>query len=331
MKAGQPGRTMRGGVVHGTGARRLARAAALALLGLVGLAGIAGAELRRVEAIGTYGILESERRRVIPRDESIKNGTWEAVSRVATELIGDAMPFEEGGVVSDGEPERAVEERVMGPIDGTGSGRPARPVGEAEFSEAADPIELERLAELRGALGTDMLPYIRSYRILDDRGELPVLFAEQVGVDFEYVVLVEILVDEERVVAALEKAGLIQSAGDAVVAGWLELELVGLTRYAGLEAVLRLLRGPVGATRVEPLEFSVGRQLLAVEGPLGLEDLAVRLTELAGEGLVLAPLAVDPIRGRIRIQASWEPMEDAPAEVADPPPDTRGATSTLRR
>jgi hypothetical protein len=95
-------------------------------------------------------------------------------------------------------------------------------------------------------------------------------------------------------------------------AGRLEVEVVGLTRYAGFEAVVALLDGPIGATRIETLEFSRSRQLLAVEGPLGLEDLAVRLTELAGEGLVLVPMTVDPIRGRMRVQASYSPPADEP-------------------
>ncbi len=138
--------------------------------------------------------------------------------------------------------------------------------------------------------------------------------------------MVEVLVDVDRVEEALEAAGLIRTASVAEDAESLELEVVGLERYRGLEALLALLRGPVGATRVETLEFSHARQLLAVEGPLGVEDLAIRLTELSGDGLALEPVAVDPIRGRIRLRARYvPPAEDEAVGSGQSRPGFRSA------
>ena len=65
------------------------------------------------------------------------------------------------------------------------------------------------------------------------------------------------------------------------------------------------MSGPLGATRVDTLEFERGRQVLAVAGPFGLEELATELGALADRRLVLRPLAVDPMFSRIRLSAKW--------------------------
>jgi hypothetical protein len=259
--SGRGQRRWRGGLVG----------AALCLL----CAASAAAEVRRVEAVGIYGIQESARRRVIPRDEAVERGTWEAVSRVALELIGEADPGR-------------VDDDAAGTED-----------------DASD--------RLAAALGKEMLPYTRSYRIVEDRGEGPVLFAEQPGVVKEYVVVVEVLVDVDRVADALGRAGLIRVPEVDEDAEPLTLEVIGLARYEGLQALLTLLRGPIGATRVETVGFARERQLIALQGPLGLEDLAIRLTEVTSAGLALEPIGVDPDRGRIRLRARYtapEPNDD---------------------
>jgi hypothetical protein len=64
---------------------------ALLLLPGLGLAPVAlHAEMQRVEAVGSYGISAKRSGRVIPRDRAIQNALWEAVSRVALEVIGEA-------------------------------------------------------------------------------------------------------------------------------------------------------------------------------------------------------------------------------------------------
>ena len=72
------------------------RIAGLCLVGLL-LAQGASAELRRVEAVGIYGIKESMRTRVIPKDEAISLANWEGISRVALELIGESSGFTDLG------------------------------------------------------------------------------------------------------------------------------------------------------------------------------------------------------------------------------------------
>lgn len=279
-------------------------------------------EVRRVEAIGIYGIRDSMRTKVIPRDEAISNARWEGVSRVALELIGESGPTAEEDEALAFEDE-AFED---GPAELPGDGQQAPAIdpplelqgGDPALGTEVDPddVRLDRTAPsddevalLSTVLGKDMLPYTRGFRIVEDQGELPVLFDDAPGVDTEYVVVVEVVVDVGRVAAALEEAGLVVATGAAPEQA-LTLELVGLARYEALEQVLAALRGPLGATRVSTLEFERERQLLAVEGPFDAEVLATLLADFSDPRLVLKPVALDPIYGRLRVLARWFPALD---------------------
>jgi len=165
---------------------------------------------------------------------------------------------------------------------------------------------------LRAALGKDVLPYMRSYRILDDRGEVPVLFNDAPDVSVEYVVVVEVIVDVDRVTSALQNAGLIavmnsQGGGESVV-----VELIGLARYEALEVVLGALRTQFGATRIRTIEFSRERQILSVEGPYGPDALSAKLSGLKDSRLILEPIGVDSEGRRIRLLGRWFPEPDEP-------------------
>ena len=292
------------------------RVAALACLLFAAGAGAAVAEVQRVEAIGIYGIRDAMRTKVIPRDEAIADATWEGVSRVALELIG------ESGTVGDDELDEFG--RITASLGGSGGRRgieaplESSDVLEARLDRSIDPDDVrlarERPSEdeaalLREALGKDMLPYTRSYRILEDQGELPVLFADSPGVENEYVVVMEVIVDVDRVSKALETAGLVTAeAQDEQID--VTLELVGLSRYEALEQVLSALRGPLGATRVSTVEFERGRQLIAVEGPFDADGLAARLGAWSDARLKLEPVALDPVYRRIRVVARWFPATD---------------------
>lgn len=280
----------------------------------VAVAGTGMAEVQRVEAVGIYGIRESMRTKVIPRDEAIANARWEGVSRVALELIGES-----GAVVGDEEldafdeildalPRGASE--IEAPLESAGPG--GRRVDPADVRLGRDGPSDDEAALLREALGKDMLPYTRSYRILEDQGERPVLFDDAPGIDTEYVVVIEVIVDVDRVGRALEDAGLVVAANAEKEQIDLTVELVGLSRYPALERVLAALRGPLGATRVSMLEFERGRQLLEVEGPFDAEALAARLADLGDERLDLEPVALDPVFRRIRVQARWFPSAEEP-------------------
>ena len=288
------------------------RIAGLCLVGLL-LAQGASAELRRVEAVGIYGIKESMRTRVIPKDEAISRANWEGISRVALELIGEILQ----GLLNLGESREDRDvgrqppetDEVLAPIDGRepDSSQPYERLG-ADAQDARLGLESptqSQAALLKTALGKDTLPYTRSYRILEDQGERPVLFDDSPGVATEYVIVVEVIVDVGRVQDALQRAGLVSVVQKAGAGEILTLEVIGLGRYEALESLIAVLGGPLGATRVDTLEFERGRQVLAVAGPFGLEELAEELGAFADRRLVLRPVAVDPMFSRIRLSAKW--------------------------
>ena len=254
--------------------------------------GVGRAELQRVEAVGIYGIRDSMRSRVIPRDEAIAKARWEGVSRVALELIGESGPSQVAAMSPDLPPSIDSLDDEAGNVTGaTESG------GRSEGDVAA----------LLVALGDDLLPYMRSYRILDDRGEVPALFNDEPDVSVEYVVVVEVIVDVDRVTQALARAGLIAVNNPEDTSETVIVELMGLSRYEALEVVLEALRKELGATRVRTMEFSRERQILAVEGPFGPDALLARLADFENPHLQLEPIGVDSKRRRIRLNGRWQP------------------------
>ena len=280
------------------GCRGLALVVAI-LIGL--LAGSVAAELRRVEAVGAYGIRDSARSRVIPRDEAIARARWEGVSRVARELIG------ESGTGFSGAPDGSPGANHSGPgipgaNPGDGSGSPG-----AGQQPALGEMSRGEIVALKSALGKDMLPYTRSYRILDDQGEQPVLFDDAPGVTSEYIVVVEVIVDVDRVNDALEQAGLVAADLSPRSEESVTLELVGLSRYEALEEVLSILREELGATRVQTLEFARERQILSVEGPFDAKRLSARLGKVRNPRLVLEPIGLDSESSRVRMLGRWFP------------------------
>lgn len=283
---------------------RLSTGSMAALVGAAAMllaAGVGRAELQRVEAVGIYGIRDAMRSRVIPRDEAISKARWEGVSRVALELIGESAPSEMGVVgveIRDTPPELRPGEPVIPPIEVPGP------------SESDGPSN-DEAAVLRAALGEDVLPYMRSYRILEDRGEVPVLFNDEPDVKVEYVVVVEVLVDVDRVTRALERAGLIAKVNSNDAAEVVVVELIGLSHYAALELILQALREQFGATRIRTLEFSRERQILAVEGPFGPSALSAKLAGFEDPRLLLEPVGIDSAGRRIRLIGRWFPNPDA--------------------
>jgi len=166
-----------------------------------------------------------------------------------------------------------------------------------EFSSTEEDVVV-----LRQALGKDMLPYTRSFRILEDKGESPVLFEEDPDISTEYIVVVEVLVDVDRVRSALNQAGLTVDGGVQAVNEPIIVELIGVGRYDAFEAIRSALVSEVGAVRVETLGFARERQLLSVVGPFGPDELSAAMQRLAGGGWSLETIGIDEFSRRIRVQ-----------------------------
>ncbi len=165
-----------------------------------------------------------------------------------------------------------------------------------EPEDGSDPI--------RAALGSDMLPYTQRFRIVEDRGERPALFADSDdGAATEYVVVVDVRVDVERVRQRLIGAGLL-SIEEGAPGRRIVMEVQGLTRYPGYARLVEALRAPgIGAGRVVPLEFERGRIVLDVQVELEAAELIRRLKAAAPSELGVTALYI----GRPTQPASDEP------------------------
>jgi hypothetical protein len=189
--------------------------------------------------------------------------------------------------------------------------------------------------QIRKALGREMVPYTKSFRIVEDQGERQALFSDDPDVLTEYVVLLEVQVEVERVRARLEEAGALRPLESSPLTG-IRLEVYGLTHYGGYAALIELLESdPVAAVAVSPLDFARGRVVVQVEGEWGPGELMERLRteappnlsiDVPEPGAPLAPLGWGPAspgpRGpsRLVLGAAWAPLPPAPEPGNDPAP-----------
>jgi len=240
---------------------------------VAGGVGDAVAEVRHLEVVGAVSLDSKTRQSGLPKDKAISEALWEGVSRVAAGLLEEnALPEGEDGGAAGARP------------DGGNGGAPGGAAGSGEDADNEP---------LREALGADMVPYTRSFRILEDQGERPALFNDEDGVATEYVVVVEVQVDVDRVRERLRSAGLLRERGEAGETTRIQLELQGLSAYAGYEEFVELLKAEaVGVASVEPSEFERGRILLAVRAEWGAQDLSERLRRAAPPHMGLTVVSV---------------------------------------
>ena len=315
---------MRGMGVH-PDSRRAGRpwarlVAMLALSLAIGLAhgGAEAAEPETMQVVGAIPIDAELRRKSILKDLAIQEALWQGVSRVANDLLEEQSldVLQLDGVDGvDGEADAGTEE----PADGTAAG-----------DAAVDPV--------RTALGQDMVAYTKSFRILEDQGERPVMFTQNPDAATEYVVIVEVHVDAERVAAQLRTAGLLVERGADVLTR-IRLEVRGLMQYAGLATLVALIEGDaVGAESVAPTEFQRGVTLMQVRAEWGADELLERLLAAAPPELVITPVSVTEkaaqsgifgemvqARSELVLTVSWTPP---PAEE---PPEGEQPTARWRR
>ncbi|HIG00503.1 MAG TPA: hypothetical protein EYQ66_04225 [Myxococcales bacterium] len=195
---------------------------------------------------------------------------------------------------------------------------------------------------IRQALGREMVSFTKSFRIVEDQGERPALFTDDPDVATEYVVLLEVQVETDRVRARMEEAGLLDPLAASELKG-IQLEVLGLTHYLGYRALLDVLGSDtVSAEAVFPRNFSSGRVVLSVQGEWATEELLDRLKAAAPENLHIEgaepkigadsafeespalwgrPTIQAPRQAKLVVRASWAPLPDSPEpdpSVADP-------------
>lgn len=258
----------------------------------------ASSETRRLEVVGTIPIGTRGKAAVAPRDAAIEQALREAVVRIAQEFLADRpieMPDEDDlnrGVIDD--PDRDPSDNA-----------------------APDPPDLDRI------LGKKMVPYTQRFRVIEDRGRRPALFADDPAVNEEYVVIVEVQVDVERVRAKLVEAGLIRAAEIAVGSNAVRLEVEGLTAYPAYLALRELLEGELGAKAVYPVEMGRGRTVLDVEIQASAVEFLERLLAVAPPEIEIVPLHASG--NRVHVIAKWTPISQASPETdAEPAKEATG-------
>jgi hypothetical protein len=259
-------------------ARAVTGVATVLAIGVVaGAADTACAEIVELEVVGAIPLDAASRRKGIPKDRAIDEALWQGVSRVAADLIAEnpAQPPEP-------EPGPDGVEGVDG-LDGLDGLDGAE--GDVEPEATEDPI--------REALGTDMVPYTRSFRIVEDQGERPVLFTDHPDAATEYVVVMAVHVDVDKLRERLSAAGLLADDRIEVLTGIL-LEIRGLTQYRGYDELVQLIESEaVGAASVMPLQLERGRALLQVEGEWSARELLDLLLAAASPRLTIIPIAIE--------------------------------------
>jgi hypothetical protein len=175
-------------------------------------------------------------------------------------------------------------------------------------------------AWLAEKLGGDPFAYVTRFRIVEDRGKRPAMFSADRSVEYEYVVLAEVNLDLDAIRAKMEKLGLAER-GARGPAREVTLVVEGLTSYAPLAAVRKTLARERGVRSVQPVEFTAGRAVLAVDADTDAAGLVDGLTRRAPEGLRVNVVEQGPTRATVRVD--WQPpapVPAAPPTVAKPGP-----------
>ncbi len=258
----------------------------------------ASGEVRLLEAVGTAPIDTSGRVSGVPRDIAINGALREAVVRVAQEFLADRpideAPAEPG---DDGDERGGLESRTDQAPD---SQDPLSPTTEdPEDTASGDFLDLEAI------LGKKMVPYTLRFRVIEDRGRQPALFAEDPSVREEYVVIVEVQVDVERVRAKLVTAGLIPAGESTEGSDEVRLVIEGLTVYPAYLAVRSLLEGALGARGIIPVEMSRGLMVLDVETRASAVEFLEELLTLAPPEIEIVPVAGGG--NTVRVAVNWVP------------------------
>ena len=286
------------------------------LIFVAGMTTATHAEVRRLEVVGAVALHGQGHPKDTPKDRAVQEGLVNGVSRVGADLLLE-------GLLIQGEPREETEE--SGALPNLLAGTALAWESPVSLFRPAQELEMERVRE---ALGRSMVPYTRGFRILEDQGERPALFTQHPDAATEYVVVMEVQVEVERVRSRLEEMGLIEFVRMKVLTG-IELELSGLTEYALYRAVLDLLRGPgIQASSVVPEAFQAQNARLRVSGAWTASELNDLLHSAAPAELNLVSLEVQdadhsenlwpwqgPLRPRLALAVGWSPPA-APASKA---------------
>jgi hypothetical protein len=175
---------------------------------------------------------------------------------------------------------------------------------------------------IRAALGSDLLVYAATFRILEDRGERAPLLEQSPGAQKEYVVTVEAHVDRARVRSRLAAAGLLGAPVEPGSRRALRIAFEGVDSYPLWERIERALGARGGAVR--PLEFSRGRIVAEVETEEASGNVIGRLGTALGEAIEVRSAGMEGETLLVAIAPRVAPESAPPAEAPPGPAGPAG-------
>jgi hypothetical protein len=246
----------------------------------------AARDVVRVESVGVAPVQSDS---VSPRDAAVRTALLDAVRQTAESLLatGDGAGIGEG---SEG-------------AEGLGS-------------DAAENSELQRV------LGYEPLDYATRFQVVEDRGEGPALFGSDPNVETEYVVIVSVFVDRDRIRERLTRAGmsLIPAGQEPQIRSRLVLENLG--EYWVYAEIRRVLLEELKMRSAIPREFAPGLGILELTAAQSPSEYLGSLQRSLSDRMNLIPLSVEADEMRLRVEV-FDPQPLVETGEDGRPIDTR--------
>jgi len=252
----------------------------LALVGFFHAPVAAARDVVRVESVGVAAVRSNS---ASPREAAVRKALRDAVRQIAEGLL------------------------ATGPDDG--------------FDEAPDDFEdLEPDApendELQRILGNEPLEYATRFQVVEDRGEGPALFGSDPDVETEYVVIVSVFVDRDRIRERLTRAGMSLTPAGQEPHIQSRLILENLGEYWVYAEIRRVLLEELKMRSAIPREFTPGRGILELNAAQSPREFLASLQRSVSDRMDLVPLSVEADEMRLRVELhDRQPLDETSEEV----------------
>jgi hypothetical protein len=258
----------------------------LALSGFFQTPLAAARDVVRVESVGVAAVRSDS---ASARDAAVHKALLDAVRQIAQDLL------------------------ATGAEDGFGEEQ-----GDAEGLEPDVPEN----TELQRILGNEPLEYATRFQVVEDRGEGPALFGSDHDAETEYVVIVSVFVDRDRVRERLTRAGMALTPAGQEPQIRSRLILENLGEYWVYAEIRRVLLEELRMRSAIPRAFAPGRGILELNAAHSPREFLDSLQRAVSDRMELIPLSVEADEMRLRVEIlDPQPLDEGSEE--DRPIDTR--------
>jgi hypothetical protein len=156
--------------------------------------------------------------------------------------------------------------------------------------------------ELQRILGDEPLEYATRFQVVEDRGEGPALFGSDLDVETEYVVIVSVFVDRDRIRARLTRAGMLLTPAGQEPQIKSRLILENLGEYWVYAEIRRVLLEELKVRSAIPSEFAPGRGILELNAAQSPSEFLGSLQRSVADRMELVPLSIEADEMRLRVE-----------------------------